>query len=892
MKYNHGRSVQLRSAKSVIASMLVAATLGAGSSSVWAQTTAPLAKPPVSVHPETTLARELLRLNQSGLLKTAAEQTAGTTAAGMFEAQVIYAKWSDFKSSRAKLTEMSTKYVRQLTAYLDSKPDNLDGKWALDEAKFIFAAPSEHVITRLEYFGTSEKDRRVLAPMAALADRMLKISSAYIDAQLTLLDTDAERRKYSNEDAYRVAYLEMDGAKSEVSYYQSWGYYFLAMSLDPRTQEPARKAALDQAIQSLSEWADGPDDGGVKNQSLLLRGKAYSEAGKIPEALKDLTAATTAKDEPNKKLDWVRYQAHYQLVVAQMRGAANGGGDFSKAKAELDNFKQWITSQNNAPEAQISAEMLSYRVAANEAASKKDPAVRVTAQKAAFGILSNILGKNPKFKDLVFEQVAAQTAEDQKIEDMLPLQALGLAWNLAQTPDDPPEAMKRALSRAQEAAEYVRKHKEATPLDQREATLVKAVASDRLDQWQQAAQLNLEFVTMAPDDPRSKDLVDQALANLSKLRKSGINTADIQALTQKALDLATGKFHDKRWVYARGSSLMEQGKLKEAQAVFATITAADDPSYYNAQYQIVLAHVQQGVQLAQKGAPPAEQKIAASALLTSCTQYLRLLSKAPEDVRKQMQSTLVDLRLIQIATAISPLDDAKTAAQGLDELERETKAANLPLTAAQRAGVLRYRIITYSKQGNSQGVADEIRKLDPKEAPGIIKNLVLANQSEIDNIETADPERAKNLAATVAELLGQLINLTKEPKEIYSYRQWRADMLARAGRLDDSMKLWKDLQNENNQDVANFVGEARAYYALKKYKEAQDYFMRIIPKLPIGSEAYWESFLRVIQCREALGMPNDDVKSRLKDLKITDPSNFGGKVFKKEYDALAAKYGV
>lgn len=847
-----------------------------------------------SVHSPTTLAWELQQKNQVALMVAAAEEAKGTPAEWMFRAQEIFARWPEYKKSRAQQVEMANKFVANLNDYLNSQPQNIDARWALDNAKFLFAAPSEQVITRLEYWANSEKDRRNLEPMAKLAARLLKLAGERIDTQLTAMESDSARRAFTSDDAFNAAYMKLYATKTEIAYNQSWAQYFLAMSLAP--SNPERKTFLTQATESLKEWADGPEDSGVKFQSLLLRGKVYSELGKISEAIKDLTAASNAVDDAKNPIDWVRYQAHYQLVVAQLRRAlatsATDSAAFTKPHEELATFKAWITSQSNSPDAMVSADMLGYRIAWAQAGTLQDPAAQKPARQAALQILSNIVTANPKVKELVYEQLATQITDDQPLEGLAPLQAIALAWSLAQVPEEPADQMHRSLLRAMDAAEIVRKNKTTTPADYVQATLIKAIAADRLKQYQAAAELNLEYVNLSPNDPRAKELVELTLSELYQLRKSGLNTPEIQRLNQRALELATGKFQDKRYIYAQGVAFLDVGKLADAQASFTQITKSD-PSYYDARYQLVLVAVQKVSELAQKGANPADQKAAARELLAACTQYLDEFGSAPAEVKKRMEATIIDLRLIQISTAISPLEDAKVALQGLEELDRQVAALHLTLDAKQQAGILRYRIISYSKLGQSDKVAAEIKKLDPKDAPNVIKNLVLENQREIDNIDKADPQRARGLAATVASLLEQLVKLTADPKDSYIYRQWRADMLLRSGKVEESGQLWNQLRNENNQDIANDMGAARALFFQGGHtKEAEDYFMRILPKLPAGTDSYWEAYLRIIQCREAQNKSSDEIKDRLRDLKTGDTANFGGKAFKKEFQALASKYGV
>jgi hypothetical protein len=94
--------------------------------------------------------------------------------------------------------------------------------------------------------------------------------------------------------------------------------------------------------------------------------------------------------------------------------------------------------------------------------------------------------------------------------------------------------------------------------------------------------------------------------------------------------------------------------------------------------------------------------------------------------------------------------------------------------------------------------------------------------------------------------------------------------------------------------------EARALFALAqassdlpKYAQAQDYFTRILARLSPGSEAFWESWLRIIQSMAAQSAnPAAEIKTRLGDLKAIYGTKYGGDHWHDEFAKLAATYGV
>ena len=87
--------------------------------------------------------------------------------------------------------------------------------------------------------------------------------------------------------------------------------------------------------------------------------------------------------------------------------------------------------------------------------------------------------------------------------------------------------------------------------------------------------------------------------------------------------------------------------------------------------------------------------------------------------------------------------------------------------------------------------------------------------------------------------------------------------------------------------------QARATNDASLYGKAQDYFTRILERLAPGSEAFWESWLRIIQSMEAQsGSATADIKTRLGDLQAVYGAKFGGEHFRDDFAKLAAKYGV
>src|SRR6185369_13809780 len=120
----------------------------------------------------------------------------------------------------------------------------------------------------------------------------------------------------------------------------------------------------------------------------------------------DLTKALAdfEKAGSDKAPDWVQYQAHYQTVVANLRAAMAPEAPakaWSTAQGSFDAFKKWIPKDN--VDAQLSADLLGFRLLWMQAEAKADATERHQAERAAMDKLNTIISRDARFRDLVYQ---------------------------------------------------------------------------------------------------------------------------------------------------------------------------------------------------------------------------------------------------------------------------------------------------------------------------------------------------------------------------------------------------------------------------------------------------------------------------------------------------------
>ncbi|HVX86534.1 MAG TPA: hypothetical protein VH253_17260 [Phycisphaerae bacterium] len=837
----------------------------------------------VGGHSDSRFATDLLRLGQVDVMAAEAAAAKGKPAENLWKSERILAGWDDLSKTRAEADRNSAGYTEAVGAYLDSQAQGIDGIWALDQAKFVLSRLADPMINRLEYWSNTEKERRALAPLAALAQRLLDQSKISLAAGMR----DAEKGAFDE-----AGYMRAYSGAAEAEYYGAWGDYYSAMAMDPG--DAKRQALLSRAITTLGKWADAKEDTGVNNQSLLLRGKAEAEAGNYEAALKDLGKAENAKAPA-----WVQYQARYQTVVVHIREK-----DYAGAQGALTSMSASLPADN--ADARNATDILAYRLAWAEAEAKEGVA-REQAEQGALGILDGIVRRDPRYRGLVFEEIAEEIPDHRRLEGLHPLQQLAIAYADSLGQKGETAESKEQVSAAAAAAEAVYGSSAANPSEKLEAAFLAGVCNALIGKVAEAAKYNVAFAEVAPaSDPRTKPIVELAIQQIGELRKAAGEKipAELQSLSERALAVSTGKLGEDQWKYAQARTLEDGGQLDEAANEFEQIPPTDK-NYLDAQFHLI-AIATRRLSAVKEGAGD-QARAAAKEVFGACDRFMKLLANPPASVSgealAQAKNYVPDIWLIEAGAALNPaVKDSKRALDRLDKLAGMKEK----LSGAQQAAVMRYQVQAYQMAGQADkafAAVEAYAKTHGQDALEVIKGMAVSSLDEIKKVEETDPSEARRLADYVAKLMDPIIaEAQKEGKgdTVFEYKEIQADMLVRAGHLKEGRELAIALEKQKPGDLRSFMTEARACFAIAQasgspedYAYARDFFERIQPQITPGVDTYWECWLRIIQCVIAINgdAAAPEIKKHLSDLHELFGDKLGGDAYHEEFAKLVERYG-
>lgn len=827
---------------------------------------------------QTQLAQSLIDAHNIAGIQAALKSAADAHAKSLFSAALIAAQWPTIAGNPALRQKNGVDYISDLRHYLQYAGPSIYPLWALHQAKFILANLTTSPVNRIEYWSALPQDRTELEPAAGTALQLLHLADTHLKADLARLNNQSTFSK-----ADKAYYMEALNGQTQAAYYRCFASYFYGLSLTRKAA--GRDAYFLAAVKGLKQWASGPASNGVKYPALLLSGKANVQAGRYTDGESELVKAQSS-DAPL----YIQYAARYQQVVALL-----GAGHYKQAQENLASFHSWVKSnpKANTASATMGAQLLAYRIAAAKARGLSNPQDRAAGLLAASGILMHIVATAPQYQGLIFSHLAARIPANPNVASLTPVEALAFAWTKAQS------GTSASAELALGAAKSLLARKGLSAPIAAQASLIAGISYGRLGRLEQAAEMNLQFVTLVPADKRAKSVLNLALSQLQQLNQAADVSSHVSTLTQQALKLAYVNYHEKQWAFAYALQLEEAGQFAQAGHLLAEVKA-DNPLYLDAQYQLVRITASIMNHDIETGKSVVVQQEAAQKLLNACHHYLTILQYPPAGTSaaalKRARANRTSILFLQAATALDPLREPNTAGRVLDSID----AIRSTLSHRLQGILLRYRIRQYQLNHQSSMIIPLIKKYTANSKGGaeqMIRGLIGQYDSESRALRATQPVKAKDLADQAATLLKSLIQYMQSKKGnhrdlIYAYRQILAEEYIHAGHGHTAMNLYKTLEKQRPPDLRNFIGFARAAYAAGRFQRARRLYVRIIPKLEPGSELFWSAYLYLIRANEKLAAHPKATVQKLRALLAIYGNTIGGKRYHAQFEALLQKYNI
>ncbi len=860
---------------------------GAASAAQPAQNAAPIvpaaAANSARIARDTQLATTLIEKKSVGAIERKIQTARGRSRRALFEAALICCRWHNYRNDPARRKRLGREYLADVRTCAAWGGGAVVPAWALDQARFILVHLTTGPVNRIEYWSALPADRRALLPPARLARRLLRMAQGHFQHIINDLNNVTSFTLSS-----RRRYIRALQGRIRAQYYRAFADYFLGLSLPPA--DPSRGRLFLRVIASLGRWTSGSAGGGVFYPAVLLRGKADLHAGLFRRAMVDFTKARAAGAPL-----WIQYEARYQQVVALLRS-----GHYHKARSEWTSFAQWIRSTKKARtvSARMGAKLLAYRIAIARARTIANPARRVRVFRSAMEIPLAIIRKAPQYQKLIFSHLAHELPARPDWTDTPPLQILAYAWVKAHRSDT--GSQQDFLASLAASRQLLRK-KNIPPMVRAEALLIAGMANARLGRLENAAIMDLDFVSLAPGDPRAKMVLNLALAQLLRLPAATAAAPAVVKLTRQALQLAFVRYHEPQWRFAYAIQLAQAREYARSEKLFERVSATE-PLYLDARYQLVrIAAARLARAMRQKTSLSARQKFA-RVLMASCRRFLHILAHPPKGAGpatiKRAAGYRVRVLILEAGAALDPLREPHAAGRILNRLDKLR-----PTLSPHIQGILlRYRIRQCELGDPSAQILPLLRRYagTSSHVRGIIMGLIGQYDRESRQARGIDPGKARRLAGEAAALLQALLgHIVKEPgnhsREIYAYEQIRARELIRAGHNRQAMVLYKKLYRRRRSDLRNFIGVARAAYAIggvQNLRYARRKFVRIIPHLAAGSNLFWSCYLYLIRANRKLGEYPRATRNKLRELWTIYGSSIGGKRHHQQFLTLLAQYHV
>lgn len=740
--------------------------------------------------------------------------------------------------------------------------------------------------TRILYLQGSPRDAEKVRQLTAEGYELL---------DKLLADVEYELEDWKQNSALRWelmatgALARMENFRKQVQYKMAWVGFYRAIALDPsqaadgdQRQEIAglRDRLLNETINAVREYAEGPAESGVKWWALDLCGKAARELKKYDDAVGYLKRAMD-KDAERQ----VQFDAGFELCKLYIER-----GRWSEAEQEMAAFRQRGQSQARSAEESIGYQLqlafltnYFHRRRAEESAVR-DPATAAEHKAQAEQAFVSFLEQNPEYQQPMLQLLVGAYSEQNDPSELPPLVLVGKGLDAmaGQTPD---LAAAVLFLQAAKAREDLSADLRPLVLWNLAAAQYRGAEQDP-SQRRQAAQHFLQLAKDYPQNVRAKEGAANAVLIYDALLRDDPGRTD---LLQDNIDaLETLLSHPEwskdpkaqRYAYHLGR-LHERQDNAEASIRWYSSVPQSSADYFLAWYnRLVLEHRQ----LRRSGAERAEDARRATAETLrqeylDLSRYARAEADKPTTPPEQRRTLLERGALADIQVADLEMVELNQLAAAQAHLRGVAQRWPEEPVAAEQAQAKEIQILLeLNRTAEAVAKLRDLVKKAPEKTRALVTGVVIQIRARIGELLSSDdPAMAARLdewRQAYAEFAAEAWQGAQDlpPAEQYPFKQMLAEGWMDTGKMAEALAWFRQLHEQNSGDARNIYGLARCNWQLKDYPAALEWYRTLVAGLdPAEKEhkdLYWRARLEEVECSFEAVRGQADEQRQLRRLEV------------------------
>ncbi len=846
------------------------------------------------------------------------------------------AEYADPSKSQADrniaIAEANDILAKLITRFDNDKRIN---QWRLTLGKSLVHEEGERLTSSILYRGGVKVDRERLRPLMQRAVDVLDALRRDLRDEYEALDRVSAARYESMEAAGDIDKLEQDLAQSD--YRLAWARFYHAVTLEPNDKD--RKLELRLVLEYLEGRsnlldAESPDSS-YKAQSLLLAAMSERRLGQTANVRTRLgsaidTVSAFSDEEQRRGAGWVVTLARIEIVRSLSDSA-----DFEAAAGAIDVFKGLVErDEQGAFRKLLIIGLLSRSVHAAQADALQrngQPIAAGRARSIGIEMLEELAERDPAYRDDVYATLFGLLEDEENIDTMTPFERCAFVAGKQGQAESVADDIEKLIAKGETASSAA-----VADLETRRAALIDAaadIAQTVIDLPNAPAALRAEAgFNLGVAHYRRGRTFEAAKAFLAVARDFREHTRaagaavfavqltwawredptlqdrdDLRTLCAEALATLDENFPDtdsaKYWRFFRGQFLLEQEQYERAAETFAAV-GPEHKHYPEAVYLAAEAQTSAAIRFGLEH-PNEFRKISsiATAAIHTAQSAGTTINQLIESGKIGRQADLRNLaartRILIAELCVMPrVSRWDRATETLDNFEKE-----FPDQLALIGRVLRVRMIALEAQGKAEQASQlipEYVRSDPRGAVQTLQGLFDALKEDIErNVRAGREEEVRSQTGSLVAIARGLYDVAREQSDIFSHnavyaiRIQLAEAELLANNIEQAKKLFTECVAIDEaryddglaRDSRAVIGLAEAYYQSGAFNEALPLFNRVFKGSESGSETWWKSLLRDLQCRTRL---EGDAAAIIKAIEQRRYLNrdLGGHDLRREFESL------